>query len=82
MACSKRLSADQLLEGAGRVFKSPLGIVGHSGANGLEAFVQLTVRAKHGVIVVLRHLLEVVSCLLKSAQSCREVLSKLGVCRG
>jgi hypothetical protein len=33
----KRLSADQLLEGAGRVFKSPFGIVGHSSANGLEA---------------------------------------------
>ena len=40
----KRLCADQLLEGAGGVFKSPLGIIGDPGADRLEALIQLAVR--------------------------------------
>ena len=74
----KRLCADQLLEGAAGVFKSPLGIVGHSGADGLEALVQLTVRAKHRVIVVLGQSSGSPHSPSETAQSSRGVLSKSG----
>src|SRR5215471_6694679 len=60
-----RLRANQLLEGAGCIVKGVLGIVGHSGGDGLEAFVQLAARAKCGVVIVFANLSEIVICLLQ-----------------